>query len=179
MKDKSSSAIARKYVSSWLLRIAPSRYVRVSLLRLFGAKVDKTVNFGPEVFVHVETRESEFSNLEIGENSYVGPRVFIDLSGEVKIGRDVTVSMNSCILSHQDPGESKRRPLSRAYPKVISPVRICEGAYVGANSVIMPGVTVGRKSVIGAGAVVLHDIPDLVLAAGVPAKVLKTIGDLE
>lgn len=53
------------------------------------------------------------------------------------------------------------------------PVRLLEGCWVGAGVIILPGVTVGRNSVVGAGSVVTRDVPDYTLVAGNPAKVIR------
>lgn len=58
---------------------------------------------------------------------------------------------------------------------VTSPVNIGNDVWIGANVVILPGVTIGNNVVIGAGAVVTKDIPDNSLAVGVPARVIKSI----
>jgi len=55
--------------------------------------------------------------------------------------------------------------------------RVCTGAYVGSGAVTVQNVTIGRWSVVGAGAVVINDIPDKVVAVGVPAKPIKSIED--
>lgn len=56
-----------------------------------------------------------------------------------------------------------------------APVRICKDAFVGANTIILKGVTIGERSIIAAGSVVTKDIPADSIAAGVPAKVIKTL----
>jgi len=56
-----------------------------------------------------------------------------------------------------------------------APVHICEGAFIGARSIVLKGVTIGRGSVIGAGSVVTRDIPPGVIAAGNPARVIRQI----
>ena len=56
-----------------------------------------------------------------------------------------------------------------------APVRICEGAWIGARTIILKGVTVGPRAVVGAGSVVTRDIPPDCIAAGVPAKFIKQI----
>ena len=61
-------------------------------------------------------------------------------------------------------------------PFIAKPIKIKKGAHIGVHSVILPGVTVGRGSVIGAGSVVTTDIPAYTIAVGVPAKVIKRIG---
>ena len=55
----------------------------------------------------------------------------------------------------------------------IKPVRICAWADVGVNAVILPGVTVGKGAMVGAGAVVTEDVPPFAVVAGVPARVLR------
>jgi acetyltransferase-like isoleucine patch superfamily enzyme len=57
----------------------------------------------------------------------------------------------------------------------IKQVRIGNGSWIGANAIILPGVVIGENSVIGAGSVVTKDIPSRVVAAGVPARVIKEI----
>lgn len=60
---------------------------------------------------------------------------------------------------------------------VVEPIVIEQGVDIGANSVILPGVTIGTNSIIGAGAVVNKDIPPGVIAAGVPARVIRCRGE--
>jgi acetyltransferase-like isoleucine patch superfamily enzyme len=56
-----------------------------------------------------------------------------------------------------------------------APVRICEDVWVGSNAIVLKGVTIGPRSVVGAGAVVVDDIPADALAAGVPARVVRSL----
>ena len=64
-------------------------------------------------------------------------------------------------------------PLTVTTPVEKTPVIIEDGVLVGANAVVVEGVHVGRNSVVAAGSVVLDDVPDNVVVAGVPAKVIK------
>ena len=57
------------------------------------------------------------------------------------------------------------------------PVRIEENVWIGAGAIILPGVTIGKNSVIGAGSVVTRDIPENVVAMGVPCRVVRPIGE--
>ena len=59
----------------------------------------------------------------------------------------------------------------------ILPIHIEENCWLGANVTVLPGVTIGENSVIGAGSVVTHDIPANVVAVGVPCKVLREINE--
>jgi acetyltransferase-like isoleucine patch superfamily enzyme len=56
----------------------------------------------------------------------------------------------------------------------MKPVRICEWADIGTNAVILPGVTVGRGAIVGAGAVVTHDVAPMTVVAGVPARPIRS-----
>ena len=115
--------------------------------------------------------------VKIGERSKISRSAHIDDSYPylVDIGDDVWVTAGVEILCHE-------RDLS--YYKVGKPVKDCPlkkgkvvikgGAHIGVGAIILPGVTIGEGSVIGAGAVVCSDIPDYCVAAGVPAKVIKT-----
>lgn len=86
------------------------------------------------------------------------------------------ISMSVTFINH-DGGTWAFRNTREKYKDVIRYGRIVvgENSFVGANSIIMPGVHIGKECVIGAGSVVTKDIPDGVVAAGVPAKVICTI----
>lgn len=57
-------------------------------------------------------------------------------------------------------------------------VTLKTGCWIGANAIILPGVTIGENSVVGAGSIVTKDIPDRVVAVGNPARVIRKIGDI-
>lgn len=59
------------------------------------------------------------------------------------------------------------------------PIRIEDDSWIGANAVILPGVTIGRGSTIGAGAIVSRDIPPYSVAVGIPARVVKKLPSVE
>jgi acetyltransferase-like isoleucine patch superfamily enzyme len=58
-------------------------------------------------------------------------------------------------------------------------IKIRKGAYIGARAIILPGVTIGRNAVVGAGAVVTKDVPDSCVVAGVPAKITRRFDEAE
>jgi acetyltransferase-like isoleucine patch superfamily enzyme len=59
------------------------------------------------------------------------------------------------------------------YP--VKPVRVCRGAWLGANVIILPGVTIGQNSVVGAGAIVTEDVEPFTVVAGNPARLIKNL----
>ncbi len=90
----------------------------------------------------------------------------------VEIGDDVFITRGATIIAHFTP-----TPFLRKYiPDVeFGKVVIKRGAYIGVNAIILPGVTVGEGAIVGAGSVVTKDVPPLSVAAGNPARVIRTI----
>ena len=84
----------------------------------------------------------------------------------ITIGDDVTMSIRVAVMAHD---ASTKKTLG--YTK-IGQVHIGNHVFIGANATILPGVTIGDYSVIGAGSVVTHDVPERTVVAGVPAKVI-------
>jgi acetyltransferase-like isoleucine patch superfamily enzyme len=95
----------------------------------------------------------------------------------ITIGDNVTITLGVVFHNH-DGGVGVLRS---KYPgiDIIKPIRIGNNVFIGSNATIMPGVTVGDNVIIGASSVVSKDIPDNVVSAGVPAKVIKTLGEYE
>lgn len=113
-----------------------------------------------------------YGNLSIGENAFLGRKVFLDLANKIVIKKDAVISEGVSILTHQDVGE---RMLKSHYKRKDGDVILDEGCFIGANVTILCGVRVGRCSVVAAGAVVNKDVPDYTVVGGVPAKFLKNL----
>lgn len=118
--------------------------------------------------------------VHIGKGSKIARSVLIDDSRPdlITIGRNVWVTAGCQLLCHQrDLSYYERGKPVMDCPLKYAPIVIKDGAHIGIGSIILPGVTIGEGAVIGAGAVVTKDIPDYCLAVGVPAKVVKTLGE--
>lgn len=113
------------------------------------------------------------SRIALGDHVYANTGLtviddtFVTIGSHVMLGPRVTISA----ASHPVDPELRRQ----AYQYDL-PVTIEENVWVGAGATILPGVTIGKNSVIGAGSVVDRDIPPDVVAAGVPCRVLREIG---
>jgi acetyltransferase-like isoleucine patch superfamily enzyme len=94
----------------------------------------------------------------------------------VVIEEDVLLARNVYISDHIHKYTDTGLPVLAQGCDKIAPVRICRGAWLGQNVVVCPGVTIGRGAVIGANSVVNRSIPDFSVAAGAPARVVKTFG---
>jgi acetyltransferase-like isoleucine patch superfamily enzyme len=141
------------------------------MLRRHGAEVGRQTSFvGP---VRIQNAcGNGFSNLEIGSDCYIGSGALFDLVERIKLADDVVISANVAIFTHADPGD---RPLRKHYPRKTGSVLVGQGSWLGAGCIVLPGVRIGRCCMIAAGAVVREDVPDDSVAAGVPARIVKSL----
>lgn len=104
--------------------------------------------------------------MQLGERSYIGPKVAIDgnFCWLTSIGDDVIISPGARVLAHD---ASMKRTIG--YTRV-APVSIGHRAYIGSDAIVCCGVTIGADAVIGAGSVVRKDVPPGTLVAGNPAQ---------
>lgn len=103
----------------------------------------------------------------IGAGTWIGPFCLIDGSGGLKIGAGCDIAAGTHIYTHSTVA---RCVTSRAEEARRAPVVIGDRTFIGANSVVLMGVTIGTGCVIGAGSVVTRDVPDGVCVAGNPAR---------
>lgn len=109
----------------------------------------------------------------IGEGTWIGAFTVIDGSGGLTIGAGCDIASGAHIYTHS----SVRRCVSgRRWDEIErAPVRIGDRVFIGANAVVMMGVTIGDEAVVGAGAVVTADVPPRTVVAGSPARVVATV----
>jgi acetyltransferase-like isoleucine patch superfamily enzyme len=106
-------------------------------------------------------------DVTIGDHTWVGPFCLLDGSGSLTIGGYCSISAGTQILTHDTIRwaiSGGRAPYER------SPVRIGDRCFLGVNTVVTRGVTIGPGSVVAAGAVVIEDVADGTIVGGVPAR---------
>ena len=129
---------------------------------------------------------------EYGRNIFIGDRVIINMNctfvdnNIIEIGNDVLIASNVQIYTATHSTKYAERIIPDdgsddcefclTYAKS---VKICDGAWLGGGVVVLPGVTIGRNSVIGAGSVVTRSVPDNCVAVGNPCRVIKKIDNGE
>lgn len=123
-------------------------------INLFNCKIGRNCKI--HSFVYIE------EGVVIGNNCKIRPFVFIPTG--VVIGDDVFVGPNVTFTNDKYPRAKGDWTLLKTIVK--------SGASIGANSVILPGVTIGYRALIGSGAVVTRTVPDYAVAAGNPAKII-------
>jgi len=109
-----------------------------------------------------------YGDVSVGENTWIGPFTILDGTGCLKIGSYCSISAGVQIYTHDSvkwANTGGKAPYERG------PVRIGDRCYIGPNSVIAKGVTIGNESIIGAGSLVLSDIPPKSKAWGCPAEI--------
>ena len=133
---------------------------------LTGRKVDKTFRLFPPFYT------------DCGKNIVVGKNVFINAcckfqdQGGITIGNGVLIGHNVTLatLNHDERPQFRQN----IYPK---PIKIGDNVWIGSNATILQGVTIGDGAIIGANAVVTKDVPENTIVAGVPAKIIRKVGE--
>ena len=110
----------------------------------------------------------------LGRNVYANFNLTLTDDTHIYIGDDVMIGPNVTITAATHPLHPALRRKGLQYNK---PVTIGAGAWVGAGSIILPGVSIGENAVIGAGSIVTKDVPAGVLAVGSPCRVVRPIGE--
>ncbi len=127
-----------------------------------------------------------------GKGFYIEPPFYCDYGYNIKLGNQVFMNYNCCILDVTEVNIGDRvmfgpnvqlytatHPLDAktraSWLESAKPITIGNDVWIGGGAIVCPGVTIGNGSVIGAGAVVTKDVPDNVLAGGNPAKIIKKI----
>ncbi|WDZ80923.1 acyltransferase (plasmid) [Ensifer adhaerens] len=143
-------------------------FLRIWYLRTFcNVRIGKDTSIAMGCFV-------TGYEIKIGDNSVINRCTYLDGRGPLYIGNNVSVSHHTLIHTVTHVVNS---PYFHAVAK---PVVIMDDVWIGARAIVLPGVTVGRGAVIGAGAVVTKDVPAYAVVAGNPArKVAERCRNLE
>ena len=115
-------------------------------------------------------------NIEIGENFYANHNLVILDCAKVTFGDNVFIGPNCGFYTAGHPIDAQRRNMGLEYAY---PIRVGDDVWFGGGVQVMPGVTIGSGVVIGSGSVVTKDIPDHVVAAGNPCRVLRPISEAD
>jgi len=123
----------------------------------------------------VRVKLHRMRGVKIGKNVYIGYDVIFDRIHPEQISiEDYAEIGDCCIISAHSRGSL---PLRTRYPRSVQPVKIGMGVWMAPGCIVIQGVEIGEKSVIGTGAVVTRSVPPNCLAAGVPAKVIKKLDE--
>lgn len=134
----------------------------------------ENIYLGRNVYVgHGAMLKGYYKNeMHIGDETWIGQNAFLHSAGGLTIGKQVGIGPGVQVLTSQHSEIGNGTPLLNS-PLEFAPVSIGDGSDIGANSTILPGVQIGQGALIGAGSVVTSDIPPMVVAYGVPARVAR------
>lgn len=164
--------LALANLASGLLPDAVSSLLRVPLYRLAGFKIGTGCTIRANVKL-ISGVPDFYDKLVLGPNVFISDHVTINLDAEVRLGENVSIGPHVLIYT----GGHKIGPSSqRRLPDVTTgPVTIEDGAWIQVGAVILPGVTIGRGTIVAAGAVVFQDVPPNSYVRGNPAKVVSQL----
>ena len=139
----------------------PVSSLKVFFLRLFGAKIGKGVNIKPAVNIKYPWK------LEVGDYAWIGEKVWIDNLTEVKIGAHACLSQGAMLLTgnHNYKKES--------FDLMLGEIHLEEGAWIGAQATVCPGVRCKSHSILSVGSVATHDLDAWTIYQGNPAQALR------
>jgi maltose O-acetyltransferase len=116
--------------------------------------------------------------VDYGENLHIGPRTFVNYGlvaldvARIEIGADCQVGPNVQLLTAWHPTAPEPR---RAKLEAATPIRVADNVWLGGGAIVLPGVSIGENTVVGAGAVVTEDLPADVVAVGNPARTIRDL----
>lgn len=164
------------------------------ILNIIFPEKRKFITIGKGNILSCEFRfESREGLVTVGNDNYIGPSLII-CHKKVVIGNHVTIAWGCTIYDHDSHSldyRERRKDIDREIANIrrgenfiqdkdwttvnSKPIIIKDDAWIGMNTIILKGVTIGRGSVVGAGSVVTKDVPDWTVVAGNPAVVVKQI----
>lgn len=154
------------------------------ITRLFNNTTEEQGSYRTELLKELFGRTGEHIHIEppfrcdYGSNTYIGENFYANFDciildvAEVNIGNNCLVGPRVCIYTPVHPYDAEIRAIGIEMGK---PVTIGNSVWIGGNAVINPGVKIGNNVIIGSGSVVTRDIPDDVIAAGNPCRVIRPI----
>jgi maltose O-acetyltransferase len=147
------------YLSNRVVAHIPFHFIRLSFYRYcLGLEI------GSGSHILMEAWFDAKRNFKMGQNSVINQKCRLDNRGSITIGDSVSISAEVCILT------ADHDPQSHDFSARILPVSIEDYVFVGTRAMILPGVTLGKGAVVGAGAVVTKNVAPFTIVAGVPAK---------
>ena len=155
----------------------PNPLITVKLMRVFGAQIGEKTTIKRSIFLDnvYEDQDStgDFSNLKIGNNCYIGDCVYFDLANKIIIGNNVVISGASSFVTHADCNRSIY--LDKLFPRTCEEIIINDGVWIAFRSTILNGVVIGKNSVVAAHSLVMHNVEQYSVYAGIPAEKIRNL----
>jgi putative colanic acid biosynthesis acetyltransferase WcaF len=141
--------------------LLPFSGLKVAMLKLFGARIGNGVVIKPGVNIKYPWK------LNIGDHCWIGEKVWIDNLGEVKIGNNVCLSQGVMLLC------GNHNYKKSGFDLIVKDISLEDGTWVGAQSVVCPGVTMKSHSILAVGSIATRDLDAYSIYQGNPAKKVR------
>lgn len=145
------------YFFNWIRRGYVCKFLKIM-------KYHPLSYFEPNVYI------GNARNVKIGSHCHINENVFIQ---GANIGSYVMIAPNVSILSSSHLFIRSDVPMIKQGQRKNEIVQIYDDVWIGRNVIIMPGISIGRGSIVAAGAIVTKDVPDFSIVAGIPAKIIS------
>jgi maltose O-acetyltransferase len=144
----------------------------INVRQILARKVFKSV--GENVTIHQGVLFNSGKNISIGDGAFINRRVMIDDRGPVTIGDNAGIAAGVTIETHRHILDDFSKPVMYG-GRTAHPTTIGGAGLIGYNAVILAGITIGERVIVGSNLVVTKDVPDYHVVGGVPAKTIKVI----
>lgn len=124
-----------------------------------------------DVYFHAAGPYSEGVSIQLGAGCFIGNGCEFNISHRLTIGENSLVAAGTRFIDHNH-GIALGTPIKQQ-PETSGPISVGPDVWIGANSLILQGVTIGEGAVVAAGSVVTHSVPPFTVVAGVPARALR------
>ena len=186
----------------YMIDVKLTSYEKIAVIGEDFCKTQYNPLFGQHLTIY---NQGAKSNIQIGNNVILDCKINCNANGRLRIGNSTSIREKSvvncdnrieignfCFIgdrvliqdndSHPELPDLRRRQsmeigtrITNTYEANNDPIKIADGVWVGTGAIILKGVKIGKNSIIGAGAVVTHDVPAMKIAAGNPAKIVRSI----
>jgi acetyltransferase-like isoleucine patch superfamily enzyme len=178
---QNSWARARTWLYQKLSMKGPHMRLPIGLMLSITAPLNR---FSQKKYMAAVNRVLKSSGVLVaGEPKWIAPTVLFDVSfpGSIRLGNECVISQRVSILTHDFSLDryftaNELQPPSHELVRK-SPVEVGDFAFIGLGAILLPGVTVGARSVVAAGSVVTKDVPTDVVVAGNPARVISSVAE--
>jgi acetyltransferase-like isoleucine patch superfamily enzyme len=133
------------------------------------------ITVGERVLIHAGAiiQSQVGGTISIGDDSLVYERAVITAQLSVVIEAGAIIGRNAHVSDHTHTYDDPTLNIVDQREPIVAPVLIKEGAWIANGAIVMPGITVGKRAVVGANAVVTADVPDYAVAVGAPARIVR------
>lgn len=150
------------FINSFIINTpCPLNFIKIILLKMFGARVGKNVIIKPRVNIKYPW------NISIGDNAWIGEKVWLDSLGKININANACLSQGAMLIC------GNHNYKKQTFDLMVGEINIEEGVWIGTGSIVCSGVTCKSHSVLTAGSVAANDLEAYSIYQGNPAVKIK------